>query len=254
MLQAFVVVPVFALAYLIAGPPKLGRRLVQLAGAGVALVVSSLWWVVAVMAIPAADRPFIGGSQNNSLWNLIFGYNGFGRLTGNESGSVGGGGGTASRWGATGLFRMFNSEFGSQISWLLPAAVILLLAGLALTWKAARTDRTRASLVIWGGWLVLTGLVFSLGQGIIHPYYTVALAPAIGAVVARRRGHPLEATGQLVGPRRAGRGAGRHLGLVVPPAATARRRGTPSLRNVDLIVGLGCGRAHRCLVPPAGAG
>src|SRR6202011_1458924 len=93
MLQAFVVVPVFALAYLIAGPPKLGRRLVQLALAGVALIVSSLWWVVAVMAIPAADRPFIGGSQNNSLWNLIFGYNGFGRLTGNETGSVGGGGG-----------------------------------------------------------------------------------------------------------------------------------------------------------------
>ncbi|HEY2304007.1 MAG TPA: glycosyltransferase family 39 protein [Acidimicrobiales bacterium] len=184
MLQAFVVVPVFALAYLIAGPPNLGRRLLQLAGAGVALVVSSLWWVAAVMAVPAADRPFIGGSQNNSLWNLIVGYNGFGRLTGNESGSVGGGGGTASRWGATGLFRMFNGEFGSQISWLLPAAVILLLAGLVMTWNAARTDRTRASLVIWGGWLGLTGLVFSLGQGIIHPYYTVALAPAIGAVVA----------------------------------------------------------------------
>jgi 4-amino-4-deoxy-L-arabinose transferase-like glycosyltransferase len=183
MLQAFLVVPAFALAYLIAGPPKLGRRAAQLAVAGAALVVSSFWWVVAVMAIPAADRPYIGGSTNNSLWNLIFGYNGFGRLTGNETGSVGGGGTTGSRWGATGLLRLFNSDFGADISWLLPAALILLAAGLALTWRARRTDRTRAALIVWGGWLVVTGVAISLGQGIIHPYYTVALAPAVGALV-----------------------------------------------------------------------
>ena len=251
MLQAFVVVPVFALAYLIAGPPKLGRRLLQLAGAGVALVVSSLWWVAAVMAIPASDRPFIGGSQNNSLWNLIVGYNGFGRLTGNESGSVGGGGGTASRWGATGLFRMFNSEFGSQISWLLPAALILLLAGLVMTWNAARTDRTRASLVIWGGWLGLTGLVFSLGQGIIHPYYTVALAPAIGAVVA---------VGAVTLWRQRANWWARAV-LAVALAATSiwsyiLLRRTPSWypvlaqRRPDR--GPGCRRVDRCLVPSAG--
>jgi 4-amino-4-deoxy-L-arabinose transferase-like glycosyltransferase len=83
MLQAFVVVPVFALAYLVAAPTPLRRRLVQLLAAGAALLVSSFWWVVAVMAVPAASRPYVGGSQNNSLWNLIFGYNGFGRVTGN---------------------------------------------------------------------------------------------------------------------------------------------------------------------------
>src|SRR5581483_4714904 len=82
MLQAFIVVPAFALAYLIAGPPRIVRRVTQLVWAGVALLVSSLWWVVAVMAVPTGDRPYIGGSQNNSLWNLIFGYNGFGRITG----------------------------------------------------------------------------------------------------------------------------------------------------------------------------
>ena len=130
--------------------------------------MSSLWWVVAVQLVPAADRPYIGGSQNNSLWNLIFGYNGFGRLTGNESGSVGGGGTTGSRWGVTGLLRLFNSDFGGQVSWLIPAAVILLAAGLAVTWRAGRTDRTRAGLIIWGGWLLLTAVVFSLGQG-HHP-------------------------------------------------------------------------------------
>ena len=84
------------------------------------------WWVAIVQLTPAADRPYIGGSQNNSLLNLIFGYNGFGRLTGNEAGSVGGGTG-GSRWGATGLLRMFNATFGGQASWLIPAAVIVLL-------------------------------------------------------------------------------------------------------------------------------
>ncbi len=46
----------------------------------------------------------------------------------------------------------------------------------------APTGRGRR-LLLWGGWLVVTGLVFSFAQGIIHPYYTVALAPAIGALV-----------------------------------------------------------------------
>src|SRR2546421_5618345 len=103
MLQTVLVVPGFALAYLIAGPVTFRRRIVQLlVGAG-AMVVSGMWWVVAVMAVPASARPFIGGSQNNSLWNLMFGYNGLGRLTGNEAGSVGGGrASTGSRWGATG--------------------------------------------------------------------------------------------------------------------------------------------------------
>jgi 4-amino-4-deoxy-L-arabinose transferase-like glycosyltransferase len=184
MLQTVLVVPGFALAYLIAGPVALRRRIVQLlAGAG-AMVVSALWWVVAVMAVPASARPYIGGSQNNSLWNLMFGYNGFGRLTGNEAGSVGGGAAaTGSRWGATGLFRMFNTQFGAQSSWLIPAALIFLAAGLVVSLRAGRTDRLRASLVIWGGWLVMTAAAFSLGRGIIHPYYTVALAPATGALV-----------------------------------------------------------------------
>ena len=72
---------------------------------------------------------------------------------------------------------------GSQISWLLPAALIMLAALVWLSWRAPRTDRTRAAALLWGGWLVLTGLVFSYMSGIIHPYYTVALAPAIGALI-----------------------------------------------------------------------
>ena len=184
MLQTLLVVPPFALVYLTAGPPALARRIRQLLVAGLAMVVAAGWWVAAVQLTPASDRPYIGGSQTNSLWNLIFGYNGFGRLTGNEVGSVGGGGQGGSGWGPTGLTRLFNSSFGGQISWLLPAAGILLCAGLALTWRDGRTDRTRTALTLWGGWLVVTAAAFSLGQGIIHPYYTVALAPAVAAVVS----------------------------------------------------------------------
>jgi 4-amino-4-deoxy-L-arabinose transferase-like glycosyltransferase len=183
MLQAFLVVPAIGLVYLVAAPTSLGRRIRQLLLAGLALVVAAGWWVAAVQLTPAADRPYIGGSQNNSLLNLIFGYNGLGRLSGNESGSVGGGAVAGSRWGPTGLIRLFQTEMGGQISWLIPAALIFLVTILALTWRSARTDRTRAAVLLWGGWLVVTGLVFSYAQGIIHPYYNVALAPAVGALV-----------------------------------------------------------------------
>ncbi len=184
MLQALIVVPAFALVYLFAGPPKLGKRLWQLVLSGVALIVSAGWWVAIVELWPKSSRPYIGGSTDNSVLNLVFGYNGFGRLTGSETGSVGGGvGGGTSMWGATGWLRMFNSEFGGQASWLLPSALILLVAGLVLTFRRARTSRTRAAFILWGGWLLGTAITFSLGKGIIHPYYTVALAPAIGALV-----------------------------------------------------------------------
>lgn len=183
MLQAFLVVPGLALVFVVAAPGPVSRRIRQLFYGAAALVVSAGWWVAAVELTPAADRPYIGGSQTNSLWNLMFGYNGFGRLTGNETGSVGGGASAGGNWGPTGLTRLFNSSFGTQISWLLPAALILLVAGLAVTWRTPRTNRTRAALLLWGGWLVVTGLTFSLSKGIIHPYYTVALTPAIAGLI-----------------------------------------------------------------------
>src|SRR3984893_16489886 len=182
-LHAFVIIPVLAGGYFFAGPAALGRRIGQVLAAAAAVTVSSGWWIAAVELIPSASRPYIGGSQNNDLISLIFGYNGFGRLTGNESGSVGGFGALGSRWGLTGWNRLFNSQFGGQISWLIPAAVLLLGASLVLTFRRPRTHLVRAAFLIWGGTLLLTGAVFSFAQGIIHPYYTVALAPAIGALV-----------------------------------------------------------------------
>ncbi|WP_236717973.1 glycosyltransferase family 39 protein, partial [Actinoplanes sp. TFC3] len=186
MLQALLVVPAYALAYLIAGPPKLGKRLVQLVLSGLAIVVSAGWYIAIVELVPASMRPYIGGSQNNSLLELTLGYNGLGRLNGDETGSVGGGGGGGAgggMWGETGILRMFDTSQGGQISWLLPAALIVLVGALVLTARAARTDRLRAALILWGTWLVGTALTFSFMQGIFHAYYTVALAPAVGAVV-----------------------------------------------------------------------
>ncbi|HEY6379255.1 MAG TPA: glycosyltransferase family 39 protein [Candidatus Dormibacteraeota bacterium] len=183
MLQAFLVVPAILLVFLVAAPTPLRDRLRKLAIAGVALLVSAGWWVAIVQLVPAADRPYIGGSQDNSILNLIFGYNGFGRITGAESGSVGGGGAAGSRWGPTGWNRLFLADFGGQISWLLPGALILLGAGLWLTRRAPRTDRMRAAFFLWGGSLVVTCAVISYASGIIHPYYTVVMAPAVAALV-----------------------------------------------------------------------
>ncbi|SHM28267.1 ArnT family glycosyltransferase [Cryptosporangium aurantiacum] len=180
MLQAFLVLPAFALVYLIAGKPRLRRRIGQLLLAGVSLVVSAGWWIALVELWPASSRPYIGGSEGNSALELALGYNGLGRLTGSE-GNGGGGGGFS---GAAGLFRLFNENMGGQVSWLLPAALIALVAGLVLTFRRPRTDRTRAALVLWGGWLLVTGLVLSFMEGTVHEYYTVALAPSVVAVVA----------------------------------------------------------------------
>ncbi|MFI1567559.1 ArnT family glycosyltransferase [Streptomyces sp. NPDC020490] len=184
-LQAFLILPPLAIVYAVCAPVPLKKRLGQLAAATLALVVSGGWWVAIVELWPASSRPYIGGSQNNSFLELTFGYNGLGRLSGDETGSVGGGGGGGGTgmWGETGWNRMFNSEVGGQISWLLPAALILLAAGLVATRKLPRTSATRAAFLVWGGSLLTTMVVFSYMAGIFHQYYTVALAPYLAAVV-----------------------------------------------------------------------
>jgi len=184
MLQAIIVLPAFGLVYLLFGTPKLGRRLVQLLWAGFALVVSAGWWVALVELWPAGSRPYVGGSTDNSELNLIFGYNGLARIFGGGGGPRGGGasgGGGSPFAGSSGILRMFNTELGGQIAWLLPLALVGLVAGLWLTRRGGRTDLGRAGYVLWGVWALVTFGVFSEAQGIFHPYYTVALAPALAA-------------------------------------------------------------------------
>ncbi|MGW4882880.1 ArnT family glycosyltransferase [Streptomyces sp. NPDC004262] len=189
-LQAFLILPPLALVYAAAGPRTWRRRIGQLALATGALIVSAGWWVAVVELWPASSRPYIGGSQNNSFLELTFGYNGLGRISGDETGSVGGGGGGtgSGQWGETGWNRMFDSEIGGQISWLLPSALILLVAGLVATRRLRRTSVTRAAFLVWGGSLLITLVVFSYMAGIFHQYYTVALAPYLAAVIGMGAG------------------------------------------------------------------
>jgi 4-amino-4-deoxy-L-arabinose transferase-like glycosyltransferase len=195
LLQAFLVVPGLALAFLVAAPVGMWKRIGKLLIAGIAMVVSAGWYVALVSLWPADSRPFIGGSSDNSLLQLALGYNGIDRVLGGGEGrpsgspASGGPGGSAAGahhimfGGDPGIGRLFGDSMGTQASWLLPAALIGLLAGLWLTRRTARTDGLRASLLLWGGWLIVSAAVFSFMDGIIHPYYTVALAPAIAALV-----------------------------------------------------------------------
>jgi 4-amino-4-deoxy-L-arabinose transferase-like glycosyltransferase len=202
--QAFLVLPGLALAYLWAAPTGLARRIRQLLAAGLAVVVSGGWWFAVVDLWPKEDRPYIGGSTTNSALELALGYNGLGRLFGGGAGGgpltvVPAGGelpGGSPFGGGAGIGRLFSSSVGGQVAWLLPAALVLLVAGLWLTRRAPRTDAVRASLLLWGGWTLVTAAVFSLMSGIFHEYYTVALAPGIAALVGiggaelwRRREH-----------------------------------------------------------------
>jgi 4-amino-4-deoxy-L-arabinose transferase-like glycosyltransferase len=177
MLQAFLVVPGFAAAYLVAGHRRIRRRIVDLLAAAAALVVSGGWYLLLVELWPPDARPYIGGSQHDSIVELALGYNGLGRLTGDEPGGLGNLNFDVG-WG-----RLFGTGMGLDIAWLLPAAVICLAAGLVITRRAPRMDPTWAALILWGGWLAVTAVVFSFANGIVHSYYTVALAPAIGASI-----------------------------------------------------------------------
>ena len=210
MLQGFLIVPGLGLAYLWAAPVSLRRRLLHLLGAAAGILVVAGSYVALFQLTPASARPYMAGSTTNSFLELTFGYNGLGRITGSGEGRPGGSavfggasdlgsaagaagaaggagadgfGGNASFGGAAGIARMFGTSFGGEVSWLLPAALILLLAGLWFTRREARTSATRAALLLWGGWLVVTAGIFSFMGGIVHPYYAVALAPAVAALV-----------------------------------------------------------------------
>jgi 4-amino-4-deoxy-L-arabinose transferase-like glycosyltransferase len=184
MLQGLLVLPALGLAYLLFAPRTLMVRLGHLLAAAASMIVSGGWLIALCAMWPAASRPYIGGSTNNSLWELALGYNGLGRILGGEGNGGGGGGQNTGFGGTAGILRMFNSAFGTEVSWFIPAALLLLVAGLVARGRAPRTDGVRASLVLWGGWLIVTGLVFSFMSGTVHPYYAVALVPAIAAVVA----------------------------------------------------------------------
>jgi 4-amino-4-deoxy-L-arabinose transferase-like glycosyltransferase len=202
MLQAWIVVPAFAVAYLVGSPASMRRRVRDMLGAGVVLLASALWWVVLVSAWPG-PKPYIGGSTDGSVLNLVIGYNGLGRIFGRNVGRelVGGSGGASGGpWsggrgghggfgGSSGITRLFGEQVGGQISWLLPLCLLVLVAVAIAGVRQMRSGLSpeparRAGWFLWGGWLLLVGLVLSYAQGGFHSYYTTEMAPALAAVTA----------------------------------------------------------------------
>ena len=202
MLEGLMVAPALAAAYLIAAPTTLWARLRHVGVAAIAFVVSAGWFVVLTLLWPASSRPYIAGSTDNNFMNLVLGYNGFARVLGrNHMGFgtpqnlVGGAAGAqlhvAGHGGlggfgdqAQGLSRLFAGEFGFEIGWLVPAALLATALVVLSRGRAPRTDPVRAAAVLFGGWLVVDGLVLSFMHGSIHAYYCLSVAPPIAAMFA----------------------------------------------------------------------
>jgi 4-amino-4-deoxy-L-arabinose transferase-like glycosyltransferase len=244
MIEAWMVLPALALAYLLSGPGSAGRRTAQLAVAGTLTALVSVSWMIAVSLVPAADRPYVDGSHNDSIFEQVFAYNGFGRFGdqtpqqllaalaksgGNSpapapspvrvstgatsvSGPVPAGatpvppppsaapepGPTRIEYApsarpptATGSGtlpvpaapdRLLRGDLGRDTGWLISAAGVVAVWGIASRRRQPRRDPIRACFILWGGWLVTLFAVFS-GITAINAYYTAALSPAVAAII-----------------------------------------------------------------------
>ena len=194
MLEGLMVAPAIGLTYLLIAPTSLGRRLAHVAAAVGACLLSAGWFVALTLLWPASSRPYLAGSTDNNFMNLVLGYNGLARILGRNNGGTagpatdglsqhGGFGGGFGRQ-SPGLTRLFTGEFGFEIGWLLPAAVLGLLFVLVARARAPRTDLVRGGAVLFGGWLLVDGLVLSYMKGMVHPYYCLSVVPAVVALVA----------------------------------------------------------------------
>jgi 4-amino-4-deoxy-L-arabinose transferase-like glycosyltransferase len=207
MMQAFLVLPAFYLLYLVAAPVPWLRRFVHLGLETVVLVVVSLSWAAVVDLTPEDQRPYVGSSEHNSALELASGYNGLSRLVGRGNelinpqggfnigsasdsqseqgpgpGGPGGGPGGVGENGEKGPFRLLDQQLAGQIGWLLPLAVVALLAAVSQRRPRLPLDRKHQALVLWGMWLLTMYGFFSVA-GFFHRYYLVMLAPAVAALV-----------------------------------------------------------------------
>jgi 4-amino-4-deoxy-L-arabinose transferase-like glycosyltransferase len=235
-LAAYLVLPGIACAYLACAPGTVRQRSIKLLGAGLVMVVVSFSWIALVELTPAAQRPFVGSSTNNTEIGLTFDYNGLGRV----EGEVGGPGDVPVAQGAgvhtapapqhtprylpdgrlavplyfaepPGPLRLFQAGLADQGAWLLPFALIGLLALGVMTFagERARRDPRLATLIVFGGWLLVEAVVLSYSKGIVHPYYVSALGPGVAVMLGAG------ATAFVWLARR------RHWGLALLPCAVA---------------------------------
>ena len=195
MLEAYLVLPALALAYLVAARRSLRTRLGELAlAAGVMLLVSLLWFA-SMMLVPGGDRPYVGESSGNSWFRLILDGNGIERVTGSA--------GAFARNFESNLLYLFSRHVAGQIAWLLPLALVGLVLGLLTTRSSRRNDLAFGAYVLWGTWALVGCVVLSFSAGTRHAYYTSLLAPAVATLAAAAlvtlwrsaRGSPIAATG-----------------------------------------------------------
>jgi 4-amino-4-deoxy-L-arabinose transferase-like glycosyltransferase len=185
MSTALLVVPGIAVAWLWASPNKPLRSIRQLLAGGGAMVAVGGAWPLLVALTPAADRPWISGTADNSIWSLITSYNGVGRISGQSGGPAGTGGfggGGSTFGGSSGVFRLLNAALGGQAGWLLGFAAVSGIGLLVLT-RLRRRDPDTGWLLAVGGAALTSAVVFSMAQGIFHPYYVSFLAPFSAALV-----------------------------------------------------------------------
>ncbi|MGV9544664.1 ArnT family glycosyltransferase [Nocardia beijingensis] len=199
MLEGLMVLPALALTYLIVAPTSMRNRLLHLSAAAAALVVSSGWYVLLTVLWPAAQRPYLAGSTDNTFMDLVLGYNGFARFLGhNHHGAdrfalppgyempqaAGHAGGGFAGFSGPGPARLFTGEIGFEISWLLPAALFAFALVLLSRLRAPRTDPVRAAALAFGLWLIVDGVAFTVMRGGMHAYYTLAIGPAVAGMFA----------------------------------------------------------------------
>src|ERR1700761_3339433 len=186
MVEAWALLPVIAVTYLVAAPPKLRRRILDTAVAVLVALAVSIVWVVTVALVPASSRPYIDGTTNNNPFSMVFGYNALTRFSslGITPASVGAvsqhGGGAVGAVKASGLSTMFQAAQASQVGWLYPLAAVSIVV---LFWQRRhkpRTDPVRAIVIMWTAWIVVYGLAYS--EGSIQSYYVLTLAPALAAL------------------------------------------------------------------------
>jgi len=189
MAAALMVVPGIAAAWLWIAPRGRPAAVRQLLAGGVAMAAVGLAWPVLLWLTPAADRPWVSGTSDNSIWSLILGYNGLGRIFGQDGGPGGGAGGGPGGGGPGGLFggepgvlRLLNQALGGQAGWLLGFAAVAGIAVLVAT-RLRRADARTGWLIAVGGAFAVTAAAFSQAEGILHPYYVSLLAPFTAALV-----------------------------------------------------------------------
>ncbi|CAH0219545.1 Undecaprenyl phosphate-alpha-4-amino-4-deoxy-L-arabinose arabinosyl transferase [Microbacterium sp. Bi128] len=176
-LQAFLILPAVVFVVLWAGQGTLRRRAYSLLVAAGGLVLTAGWWVAIVSVVPSGQRPWVGGSVDDSFLSLTLGYNGFGRILGGGSNLAGG--------SQPGIDRLLVGSSGDLIGWMLPGAAVVAAGALIVHWRSwRRPDAAIASLALMSASTLLTDAGLSFMRGIYHSYYSVALVPALAGTIA----------------------------------------------------------------------